>query len=129
MLLVIVLSLVKSCWPLLRDLSCYQDQDHIHPHIYAAPTLGVCKNMLPSTKNSAPTLGVDKKICLLDKNSMFWKDSDPSLSEWFRRRDMSYAKVWKKFGHMKVQEKKIGTHEGPKILKKKKMSTWRLKKW
>jgi hypothetical protein len=37
---------------------------------------------------------------------------------------MGYAKGTKKiFGHMKVQEekKKIGTHEGPKILKK--MST------
>ena len=60
-MLVIVLSLVKSCWPLLRDLSCSQDQDHVHPHIHAAPTLGVRKNMPPSTKNSAPTLGVDQK--------------------------------------------------------------------
>jgi hypothetical protein len=70
MLLVFVLSLVKSSWPLLRDLSCSQDQDHVHPHIYAAPTLGVRKNMLLSIKKYVPTLGVDKN-CLLDKNSMF----------------------------------------------------------
>jgi hypothetical protein len=25
-----MLSFVKSCWPLLRDLSCSQDQDHVH---------------------------------------------------------------------------------------------------
>ena len=62
MLLVIELSLVKSCDPLLRDLSCSQDQDHVHPHIHAAPTLGVCKNMPPSNKDSAPTLGVDKNL-------------------------------------------------------------------
>jgi hypothetical protein len=62
MLLVIVLSLVKSCRPLLRDLSCSQDKDHAHPHIHAAPTLGVHKNMLSSTENSTPTLGVGKKF-------------------------------------------------------------------
>jgi hypothetical protein len=39
-----------------------QDQDHVHPPIHAAPTLGVRKNMLPSIKNSAPTLGVDRKM-------------------------------------------------------------------
>ena len=66
MLLVIALSFIKSCWPLLRKLSCFQDQDHEHPHIHAAPTLGVRKHMLlfRSTKNSTPTLGVDKKhVC------------------------------------------------------------------
>jgi hypothetical protein len=39
-----------------------QDQDHVHPPIHAPPTLGVRKDMLPSTKNFAPTLGVDKKM-------------------------------------------------------------------
>jgi len=62
MLLIPALSDVKSCWPLLRKLSCPQDQDHVHPHTHAAPTLGVRKNKLPfrTTKNSGPTLGVDK---------------------------------------------------------------------
>ena len=34
------------------------------PHTYAAPTLGVRKNMLSfrSTKNSAPTLELDKNM-------------------------------------------------------------------
>jgi len=63
MLLAIAMSFVKSCWPLLRKLSCPQDQDNVHPHRHVVPTLGVRKNMLPfrSTKNSAPTLEVDKK--------------------------------------------------------------------
>jgi hypothetical protein len=41
---------------------------------------------------------------------------------WFKRHGLC-KRYKKKFGHMKVQEekKKIGTHEGPKILKK--MST------
>jgi hypothetical protein len=73
MLLVIVLSLVKSCSSLLRDLSCSQDQDHVHPHTLAAPTLGVRKNMPLSTKSYAPTLGVDKKMCLLGKYSLIYK--------------------------------------------------------
>ena len=30
MLLTLCWVFVKSCWPLLRDLSCSQDQDHIH---------------------------------------------------------------------------------------------------
>jgi hypothetical protein len=66
MLLTPTLSFVKSCWQLLRKLSCPQDQDHVHPPIHAAPTLGVRKDMLPSTKNSAPTQGVDKK-CMIGK--------------------------------------------------------------
>jgi len=50
----------------------FQDQNHVHPHMYAALTLEVRKNMLPfrPTKNSAPTLGVDK-IRLLGKYSIF----------------------------------------------------------
>ena len=43
------------------------------------------------------------------------KDSDLSLGMWFRRRNMGYVKSLKMYiyGHMKVQEKKIWTHEGP----------------
>ena len=38
-LLVIVMSLVKTLWPLLRNLSCSQDQDHIHStYIYCSYT-------------------------------------------------------------------------------------------
>ena len=92
------MSLVKSCWHLLRDLSCSQDQDHVHPHIHAAPTLGVHKNKPPSAKNSAATLGVDQKnnnIYVLGKYSMFQKDNDLSLNMWFKRRDMGYARsLW-----------------------------------
>jgi hypothetical protein len=96
----------------LGDLSCSQDQDHVHPHIHAAPTLGVRKNMLPSTKNSTPTLGVDKK-CLLDKYSISYKDSDLSLNKWFRTRDMGYAKVWKREKNWKVPSiEKRWAHEG-----------------
>jgi hypothetical protein len=35
------------------------------PHISAASTLGVRKNMLSNQKCSTPTLGMDTKICLL----------------------------------------------------------------
>ena len=74
--------------------------------------------MPPSTQNSAPTLGVDKK--------KFVKIVI-SLNMWFKRHGLCKSmKKKKKYGHMKVQEEKnIGTHEGPKVLKKK-MSTWRL---
>ena len=81
------------------------------PHTHAAPTLGVHKNMLPSksTKNSAPTLGVDKNMLVREILHVL-KDNDLSLNMWFRRRDMGYAKA-----------KKIWTHEGPKIYKKRKI--------
>ena len=62
MLLVFVLSFVKLCWPVLRNLSCSQDQDHVStPKICTTPTLGVgAKTCLPfrSTQNCfTPTLG------------------------------------------------------------------------
>jgi hypothetical protein len=49
--------------PLSRGGSYFQDQDHVHPHISAAPTLGVCKNML-STFYLSPTQGEDTKRLL-----------------------------------------------------------------
>ena len=78
--------------------------------------------MPPSTQNSTPTLGVDKKT-LLGKYSMFYKIVI-SLNMWFKRHGLCKS-IKNIFGHMKVQEEKeekIGTHEGPKVLKKK-MST------
>ena len=71
--------------------------------------------MPPSTQNSAPTLRVEKNY-LLGKYSMFYKIVI-SLNIWFKRHGICKKK---KNGHMKVQdeEKKIGTHEGPKLLKK-----------
>ena len=37
----------QTLWPLLRNLSCSQDQDHVNStHISAAPTLEVRNNML-----------------------------------------------------------------------------------
>ena len=69
--------------------------------------------MPPSTQNSAPTLGVDKKS-LLRKYSMFYKIVI-SLNMWFKRHGLS--KSMKKWTH-EGPRKKIGTHEGPKVLKK-----------
>jgi hypothetical protein len=50
--------------PLSRGWSCSQDQDHLHPHISAAPTLGVHKNMPFPPKNLSPTLEEDPERLL-----------------------------------------------------------------
>jgi hypothetical protein len=93
----------------LRKLSCPQHQDHIHPHTQSySYTRNTLKHAFrPPNKNSARTLGADKK-CLLEKILHVLQDSD--ISQY----------IFKRHGLCKSikKEKKDGTHEGPKVLKK-----------
>ena len=84
--------------------------------------------MPPSKQNSAPTLGVDKKY-LLGKYSMFYKIVI-SLNMWFKRHELCksiYIYIWTHEGPRRKKKNNIGTHEGPKVLRKK-WAQWRLKK-
>jgi hypothetical protein len=92
MLLISALSFVKSCWPLLRKLSCPKIKityTHIHKLFLHWKYAKTC---ILSTKNSAPTLGVDKKM-FVKKYSMFYKIV---ISLNICLRDMGYAEVWKR---------------------------------
>ena len=66
MLLISTLSFVMSCGPLLRKLSCLQDQDHMHATYISYSYIGntLKHASIHQKKYSTPTLGVDKKYAL-----------------------------------------------------------------
>jgi hypothetical protein len=60
-------------WPLLRGLSCSQDQDHVHPDISTDLTLRVHKNMPFAQKSISYTWRRQKRLLGLQINASCFK--------------------------------------------------------
>jgi hypothetical protein len=114
MLLIPVSSFIKSYWPLLRMLSCPQDQDHVHPHKLFLYWEYV-KPCLHPPKYSTPTLEVDKNMSW-NKYFMFYKIVI-SLNMWLKRHE-GYAKkylkkgdTWRSQSIEKIYDEHMKTHK------------------